>query len=476
MERKALLKLIVIIVIILLAAAATGYILTTQDSGTKYHLIDFDNERALQDELTLTGFGPRMTGTEPERQGAEYIKTQFEEAGLEEAHIEEFPEILFEVNNAELSLVTYVSGPLGLVQDPREPVVEYAHTIDFVLQGFSGSRSWRSRLDDLEVVNVGDGTNNATFANAAGKAVIIRTTSDPHTSNTDLFLKAWEYGAEAAILHNVMWGATVGYLPIFKSTAQPESVGDSNYPDIPFFMVSKDVGDEINNRISNTKLRINFDVTIEERPVRVVVGDIKGKKNPDDLIILGAHHDTVYNGLGAVDNTVGTVTIVELARQLGQFTGKLDTTIRLCTFAGEEEGLYGSIDYYEAHKDEFQDHVKMYLNFDMNHAFIERDNRIPITPTCNETIKHMNKIKDLLLDATPDLEKYEITITWNSLIGAGSDQWIFVNNGHKVAACWGSGSWEYHTHLDTPDYVTIDSLSVGGRIFGTYALYLAGYD
>lgn len=476
MERKALLKLTVIVVIFLLAAAATGYILTASDSGPNYYLIDFDYERAFQDELTLTGFGPRMTGTEPERQGAEYIRSQFEEAGLEEVHIEEFPEIMFEVNNAALSIITYMPGPLGLIQDPRESPVSFEHKIDFVLQGYSGSRSWSSRLDDLEVVNVGDGTNNASFENADGKAIIIRTSSEPHTSNSDLFFKAWEYGAEAAILHNDAWGSNIGHPPIFKSTAKPERVGDPNYPDIPFFMVSKTLGDEINSRIASIKLRIDFDVTIEERPVRVVVGDLMGSKHPEDLIILGAHHDTVYNGLGAVDNTVGTVTIVELARQFGKFKGKLDSTIRLCTFAGEEEGLYGSIDYYNAHKDEFQEQVKMYINFDMSHAFIERDNRIPITPTSNVTLRHLEKIKKLLLQDSSDLEKYEISITWSSLKTAGSDQWIFVNNGHQAVGCWGSGSWEYHTYMDTPDYVTPESLSVGGRILGTYALYLAGYD
>jgi hypothetical protein len=476
MERKALMKLTVLVVIVLLAAAATGYILTNTDTGPKYHLIGFDNERAWQDEVTLTGFGPRMTGALGEKKGADYIKTQFEEAGLEDVHIEEFPQILFEVNNAQLSLITYMPGPLELVQDPRSSPVEYDHTIDFVIQGYSGSRGWSTRRDDLEVVNVGDGTNNASFENVNGKAVIIRTSSEPHTSNTDLFIKSWEYGAEAVILHNDAWGAKVGYLPIFKSTTPPDSVGDSSYPDIPFFMVSKYVGDEINANIGNSKIRIDIDVTIEERTISVVVGDVKGKKNPDELIILGAHHDTVYNGQGAVDNTVGTVTIVELARQLGSYQGKVDKTIRLCTFGGEEEGLFGSIAYYEAHAEEFQDNVVIYMNFDMNHAFLERDNRIPITPTTNDTVKHMNKILDLLLKDTPDLKKYDITITWNALKTTGSDQWIFVNNGHKAAACWGSGSWEYHTYLDNPDYVTIDSLSVGGRIFGTYALYLAGYD
>jgi hypothetical protein len=88
----------------------------------------------------------------------------------------------------------------------------------------------------------------------------------------------------------------------------------------------------------------------------------------------------------------------------------------------------------------------------------------------------MEKIKDLLLKETSDLSKYDIYFIWDSLKTAGSDQWIFVNNGHKAGACWGSGSWEYHTYLDTVEYVNIDSLSVGGRIFGTYALYLAGYD
>ena len=64
--------------------------------------------------------------------------------------------------------------------------------------------------------------------------------------------------------------------------------------------------------------------------------------------MLGAHHDTVYNGPGAIDNTVGTVTIIELARQLASHKPK--RTIRLATWGGEEEGLFGSTMWFEAHE------------------------------------------------------------------------------------------------------------------------------
>jgi Iap family predicted aminopeptidase len=233
-----------------------------------------------------------------------------------------------------------------------------------------------------------------------------------------------------------------------------------------------DVGDEIKEGItSNMKLRLNFDVIVERRDTWNVVGDVEGTDKPGEYVMLGAHHDTVYNGVGAVDNTVGTVTIIELARQLAKKEPK--RTIRLATWGAEEEGLFGSINYFNAHKQDIIDNCLMYLNFDMNNVDLARGNALPMSVACNKSISHMNSIAKQLQKESQELSKYNVQIEYNDLKSGGSDQLIFARNDVKAAACWGSGSWEYHTCLDTIDHVNAESLSVGGRIFGSYALYLA---
>ena len=41
------------------------------------------------------------------------------------------------------------------------------------------------------------------------------------------------------------------------------------------------------------------------------------------------------------------------------------------------------------------------------------------------------------------------------------------------SGCYGSGSWEYHTYLDTMDRFNEESLGVSVTIYGTYMRFLA---
>ena len=43
----------------------------------------------------------------------------------------------------------------------------------------------------------------------------------------------------------------------------------------------------------------------------------------------------------------------------------------------------------------------------------------------------------------------------------------------RAIVCYGSGSWEYHTYLDTMDRFNEESLGVSVTIYGTYMRFLA---
>ncbi len=466
MSKKIKFSALLLILIVIIAALGV-YALNLTNADEEYTIIGFDYERAYRDEVVLTSIGSRLAGTEEEYQGALYIKSQFEDAGLYDVHIEKFNTLLYEVNDASVSLVEYL--PLGNLPSPIEEPVGFTHKMDFVVQGYSGSYVWSSYSDDLEIMDIGDGNEEVLWQDAGGKAAIISYDVGV-ASNTELFFKAEDHSVSALILHNLHYGENLGYLPISKSTGLPSA--RTSYPDIPFFMVSKAMGEEIKAGMnSEMKLRLDFDVTVEKRDLSVVIGDVRGSEEPGKYVMLGAHHDTVYNGPGAVDNTVGTVTIIELARQLAKHDPK--RTIRLATWGGEEEGLFGSMMYFEAHEEDILKNCMMYLNFDMNNVDLERGNSLPITVSDNTSIGHMNNIVKQLLDKVPELDKYDIKISYNDLKSGGSDQLIFARNDIKAGACWGSGSLEYHTYLDKIEHVNAESLSVGGRIFGSYALYLA---
>ncbi len=77
-----------------------------------------------------------------------------------------------------------------------------------------------------------------------------------------------------------------------------------------------------------------------------VVGTKSGEVYPDKEYIVGAHYDSVDNP-GADDNASGTALVLEAARVLSPFPS--DYTIRFVAFDREEQGLWGSEAYVDAH-------------------------------------------------------------------------------------------------------------------------------
>jgi hypothetical protein len=90
-----------------------------------------------------------------------------------------------------------------------------------------------------------------------------------------------------------------------------------------------------------------------------VVGVHPGVTRPDDVYLVGAHYDSVNNP-GADDNASGTAAVMELARVLSQYS--FDATLVFVAFDREEQGLYGSKAYANAHA---MDHIRGMLSLDM---------------------------------------------------------------------------------------------------------------
>lgn len=85
----------------------------------------------------------------------------------------------------------------------------------------------------------------------------------------------------------------------------------------------------------------------------------------DNVLVLGAHSDSVYAGPGINDDGSGSIGILETAIQLSKFS--TNNAVRFCWWSGEEFGLLGSTYYVETLNQtasEF-DKIKLYLNFDM---------------------------------------------------------------------------------------------------------------
>jgi len=79
-----------------------------------------------------------------------------------------------------------------------------------------------------------------------------------------------------------------------------------------------------------------------------IIADIPGSSKPDEVVMIGAHFDSWIGGTGATDNGTGSAVMIEVMRILKAQHLKLDRTVRLGLWSGEEQGIFGSRAYVKA--------------------------------------------------------------------------------------------------------------------------------
>lgn len=71
-----------------------------------------------------------------------------------------------------------------------------------------------------------------------------------------------------------------------------------------------------------------------------IIAEIRGSKQLDEIIIVGAHYDTVWLSPGANDNASGVAALLELSRNLVKLNP--ERTVRFVAFTNEEQPFAGS--------------------------------------------------------------------------------------------------------------------------------------
>ncbi len=80
-----------------------------------------------------------------------------------------------------------------------------------------------------------------------------------------------------------------------------------------------------------------------------VVAEISGNSKRREIVMMGAHLDSWHSGTGATDNATGCAVVMEAMRILQVLDLKLDRTVRLGLWDGEEQGHFGSRAYVRQH-------------------------------------------------------------------------------------------------------------------------------
>lgn len=105
-----------------------------------------------------------------------------------------------------------------------------------------------------------------------------------------------------------------------------------------------------------------------------VLAETKGG-DPDNVVMVGAHLDSVNAGPGIQDNGSGSAAILEVAEQLAKVEPR--NKVRFALWGAEESNLVGSTYYVNNLSAAERQKIALYLNFDMigspNHVFFVYD-------------------------------------------------------------------------------------------------------
>ncbi|GIZ42432.1 hypothetical protein CKM354_000570300 [Cercospora kikuchii] len=149
-----------------------------------------------------------------------------------------------------------------------------------------------------------------------------------------------------------------------KNAAQLTSFGWPNLALKPLVVISKADGEALAAIAANTPIEgvIEMQEVWEKRKTYNLIAQTK-RGDPDNVLVVGAHSDSVFAGPGINDNGSGLIAILETALHLSKYA--VNNAVRFAFWSAEEVGLVGSKTYLRRLHDSEKDKIRLYLNFDM---------------------------------------------------------------------------------------------------------------
>ena len=216
---------------------------------------------------------------------------------------------------------------------------------------------------------------------------------------------------------------------------------------------------------------------LEGRECYNLEAEITGSKKSDEIVIIGAHYDSLEGTQGANDNASGVAALLALARAF--VDSKPERTLRFVAFANEEQPYFqsddmGSFVYARGCRKRNENVVAMLSLETIGYYTDEKGSQnFPVGlmdlvfSTTGNFISFVGNIESrkLLRDVAGAFRQYakfpsEAACLPEQISGvAWSDQWSFWRNGYPGIMVTDTAPFRYpyyHTHEDTPDKINYD--------------------
>lgn len=354
-------KVIYLSLLILLASVQTSFIPIPLLGEESWESV-FKRIKAEVEENSLAyeslgqacrSIGHRLTGSPNGKKAEEFVYQTFKKYGFRDVKYQSFQVEAWARDTVSLSIGPYKSDDIREV-----PVVALAMTpVEAKLQG--------------QLVDVGNGLDQdfeAKKEQIKGKVALLNiglVDAAPGQKNLHRSEKtalAIQYGAIGAVFVNTVKGEV-----LLTGTASVTG----NLISIPAVCISWESGQNVREWMkSQSHLVAMMDMHNLSQPIKArnVIATIKGdsKKHRKEKIVIGGHLDSWDLAQGAIDNGIGSFSVIDIARTFKALGLKSKRSIEFVAFMGEEEGLLGSKAYIEkAKRNGDLDEIVYMINLDM---------------------------------------------------------------------------------------------------------------
>ncbi|MGH2841257.1 MAG: M28 family peptidase, partial [Solirubrobacteraceae bacterium] len=291
-----------------------------------------EHQAAFQQHTDLNG-GNRTGGSPGYEASATYVKAKAQAAGYTVS--DHFFEFLYNADRTPPTL-----------QQVSPDATSYVDGVDYSSMTFSGSipattaAVWAVDLVLPQAPGPGattSGCEAADFAGMpAGSIALVQRGTCTFGQKTDNAIAA---GAIAAIIFND--GGDAGRVGVISGTLGPGTHGPAIGTTLA---LGQDLANGVASGATGSTVTLRIDRVEEVRTTRNIVAETPGG-DPNNVVVVGAHLDSVPRGGGIQDNGSGSAAILETAEVLAARGITPRNKVRFMWYSAEEFGLLGSAAY-----------------------------------------------------------------------------------------------------------------------------------
>ena len=341
MLRRATAAFLLSVVLIVSAAAQTSWLEPYRANAGKLIAAAAADQFAWDRLAELTDtYGQRLSGSDNLNRAIAWAVETMKKDGLDNVHTE------------RIMIPRWVRGneSLEIVNPPH-------HVIPMLGLGGSIATPAAGIEADVMVVSSGDELMKRS-AEARGKIVLFNV---PYTNYGETVAYR-SGGASMAARHGAVAMLVRAVGPMGHRTPH---TGNMSYADdagrIPAAAIPVEDAQRIGRLVNRgvpvrvrLKMAAKFDTDVESFNV---VGELRGREKPEEIVLVGCHFDSWDPGTGASDDAVGCIVTWEAARLMKKLNIRPRRTVRVVLFTNEENGLRGGNGYRDAHAKDAANHI-----------------------------------------------------------------------------------------------------------------------